>query len=454
MQENELRKILGASLEPNRIIDARIEDAYQKIRAAQVTPGHGRSPLVRRILIGMGSVAAVFALMVTLCVMNPVLAREIPIVGGIFNKLSELFSFGQIPEEETVILFQEEADTTAEPSSYSESAGDQSAGDAASYQKTSGNLTITLTEEYATNQAYFIGICIKNTQEFPKMALFADGTQMLSLETQERYSFRGDTPPAMRHVEGRFTDAHTFEGILRVDYSDINVDDRKYQEAVKGLDFKDMPAITDANYDQYLEEYEIPETFTMQLQISNVVGDLGEPLLRPEIEGQKSQEEIARMTDEEWQAYMNSLPPQEWDAYPNKYENWWQEGNWSYDLTITKKDSASRVIEINQINDQGIGIKSIELSAVEMTLNTIEGDDTFAVALDADGNKIESGEGNAYELAIAGHDISKVYIYICDYDEYMDEIKGYGIPGAQRDRSFQEVLEERALFRTVVETGA
>ena len=176
--------------------------------------------------------------------------------------------------------------------------------------------------------------------------------------------------------------------------------------------------------------------------------------MRPEIEGQKSQEEIARMTDEEWQAYMNSLPPQEWDAYPNKYENWWQEGNWSYDLTITKKDSASRVIEINQTNDQGIGIKSIELSAVEMTLNTIEGDDTFAVALDADGNKIESGEGNAYELAIAGHDISKVYIYICDYDEYMDEIKGYGIPGAQRDRSFQEVLEERALFRTVVETGA
>ena len=73
MQENELRKILGASLEPNRIIDARIEDAYQKIRAAQVTPGHGRSPLVRRILIGMGSVAAVFALMVTLCVMHPVL---------------------------------------------------------------------------------------------------------------------------------------------------------------------------------------------------------------------------------------------------------------------------------------------------------------------------------------------------------------------------------------------
>ncbi len=87
-----------------------------------------------------------------------------------------------------------------------------------------------------------------------------------------------------------------------------------------------------------------------------------------------------------------------------------------------------------------------------MTLNTIEGTDTFAVALDADGNKMENGSSNAYELAIAGHDISKVYIYICDYTEYMDEIKGYGIPGNHLDKSFQEVLEERALFKTVIDT--
>ena len=56
------------------------------------------------------------------------------------------------------------------------------------------------------------------------------------------------------------------------------------------------------------------------------------------------------------------------------------------------------------------------------------------------------------ELAIEGHDISKVYIYVCDYDEYMNEIKGYGVPGNHSDRSFQEVLEERALFKTVVST--
>ncbi len=290
------------------------------------------------------------------------------------------------------------------------------------------------------------------------MTLYMDGTQNLSVETAEKYSFRDDTVYASRYIEGKFTDAYTFDGILRIDYSDINKDDRKYQQVLEeaGITEENIKEsgnekfwITDANIAQYIEEYEIPETFTMKLDISNIVGDLAEPI---PVEGAKSGEEQERMTDEEWEAYMKSLP-QEYDEYPNKYENWWQEGNWSYDLTITQKDSASRVIEVNQMNESGIGIRSIELSSVEMTLNTIEGADTIAVALDAKGNKIENGSSNAYELAITGHDISKVYLYICDWDEYMDEIKGYGIPGNNLGRSFQEVLEERVLFKTVVETG-
>lgn len=448
MQEKELRRMLSVNLEPSSIIDARMEEAYQMIRKAERKPESAKNPFVRRLLVGMGSVAAVFVLMAAFCVTNPVLAKEIPIVGGIFNKMSELFSFGQIPEKETVILFQEE-NKTANQTSKGGDAMEQSTGNTAAYQKTSGNLTVTLTEQYATNQAVFIGINIKNTQEFAKMAVFTDGTQTMSLETREQYSFRDDAIPAWRYAEGKFTDAHTFEGIIRIDYSEINVDDRKYQEAVKNADEEGRPIIDDSTYSQYMEEYEIPETFTMKLDITNVVGDLDEPL---PLEEEKSQEELERMNDEEWQAYMKTLP-QEWYDYPNRYQNWWQEGDWSYELTITKKDSASRVIEVNKTNSAGIGIKSIELSAVEMTLNTIEGGDTIAVALDADGNKIENGSSNVYELAIAGHDISKVYIYICDWDEYMDEIKGYGVSGNQHDKSFKEVLEERALFKTVVETG-
>lgn len=435
ISEKELKNVLGAELDTSEIIELRISEAYERIRNTKDRPDNKNKYVLRKFVIGISSIAAAFLLMITFCVMNPALAKEIPILGGLFSRLSDIFSFGQIPEEDTVILFQEDV-------------AEEKTGNTNAYQKTSGNITITLTEEYATNQAVFIGVNVKNVQEFPKTVCCMDGTQRISAETVEYYSFRSDAVYSWRQIEGKFTDAYTFDGILRIDYSDINKDDRKYQEAVKNAGENSVPILTDENYDQYMEEYAIPETFSMKLDITQIVGDLEERL---PVEGAKSQEELGHMTDDEWEAYMKGLP-QEYYQYPNKYENWWQEGNWSFELSIAQKDSASRIIEVNETNAAGIGIKSIELSSVEMTLNTIEDADTIAVVLDADGNKIDSGSTNAYELAIEGHDISKVYIYICDWDEYMDELKGYGIPGNHLGRSFQEVLEERALFKTVVNT--
>ncbi|MDE5823489.1 MAG: hypothetical protein K2H91_02220, partial [Lachnospiraceae bacterium] len=110
------------------------------------------------------------------------------------------------------------------------------------------------------------------------MTLYMDGTQNLSVETAEKYSFRDDTVYASRYIEGKFTDAYTFDGILRIDYSDINKDDRKYQQVLEeaGITEENIKEsgnekfwITDANIAQYIEEYEIPETFTMKLDISN-----------------------------------------------------------------------------------------------------------------------------------------------------------------------------------------
>lgn len=445
MQENEnqLRSVLGVELSPSAVIDAKMEETYRMIRNAGVRQTGKKNPVIHSILVGMGSVAAVFALMVTFCVMNPVLASELPIVGGLFEKLADVFSFGRLPEEDTTILFEARKDSPDEESQ------DGGAKEESAYRQTSGDITVTLTEEYATNQAVFIGVNVKNAKEFPRMVTAQDGTQYLYAITKEQYSFRNDTLQGSRIIEGRFEDAYTFDGIMRIGYSDINIDDSKYVQALEAAEQagEELP-ITDENYEQYMEKISIPKTFTVKLEIVSIIGDLEERL---PVEGEKSGAELERMTDEEWEAYMHSLP-QDYSQFPNRYENWWQDGNWPYDLTIAQKDDNSRVIEINQTNADGIGIKSIELSSVEMTLNTIEKSDTIAVALDADGNKIENGGFDAYALAITGHDISKVYIYICDYDEYMDEIKGYGVPGNSLGRSFQEVLEERAVFKTVVET--
>lgn len=434
ISENDLRRILGTHLETNEVIDTRIAKTYEIIRSKKGGKPVRKNNTLRNIIAGVGGAVAVLLLTITFCAFDPTLASEIPILGGFFTKLSDRFSYGQLPEENTVTFYTQDTKVPL-------------------YQKTSKDVTVTLTEEYASNQAVFIGVLVENASEFPPMAVFADGTQSLQVYTAETYSFRTDPIISLRTIEGVFENTHTFSGIMRIDYSDINVDDSKYIKAWEEASARGEELwLTDENIAEYLTEYPIPNAFQMKLEITNIIGTLASPE-KPN-QTTKSKEELEAMTDEEWTAYMASLPP-EYDAFPNKYENWYQEGNWSFDLNIAQKDSASRIIEVNEINGDGIGIKSIELSSVEMTLNVVDNVgtiDTVAVVLDANGNKIDNGSSNFYELAIAGHDISTLYIYFCDYDEYMDELKGYALPENHSEKRFQEFLEERALFKTVVDT--
>lgn len=435
ISEQELKDILGKDLEDSDLIDAKMQEAYNKIRRKKQ-----KKSSWKKAFAGLGTVAAGVAVAFGICAVNPALAEKIPLVGSLFERVQSVFPFGQIPEEETTLLY-----SGAE-------AGENLQTAQTEYRKTWEDVTITLTESYASNQAVFIGVCIENEQEFPQMASTSDGVCKMRVKTEESYSFRPDTLDEWRDVEGKFEDPNTFIGVMRIDYSDINVDSSKYDRAVEEAESenRDLPAVTVETWDLYFDRYEIPESFEMKLNISNVAGYLANPT-KPE--GMKSDEELMQMSEEEWDDYLNSLP-KEWGNFPNTYENWFEEGSWEYDLTVAQKDDKAKVIAINEVNEEGIGMESIEISSVEMTLNPIEpaGHFTVAVALDKDGKVISPGSDNLYELAIAGHDISTAYLYVCDYDEYMDELKGCLNAENGTEQSVKELLEERALFKTVVDT--
>lgn len=456
--EQELINILGRDLEESRLIDDKMGEAYAKIREKkgdhEKTGRKGRSSLLRRIMLGISTVAAAVAVAFTFCAVNPALAEKLPFIGDLFTRVQDVFPFGQIPEEESTPLYSGAALENGNRNT-GDDAGYISGGEEESpYRQKVGDLTITLTDIYASNQAIYVGVCVENEQEFPKLAGFGENEQqMLQVETTESYSFRDDEIPVrLREVEGKFEDAHTFIGIMRIDYSDINVDSRRYEKMVKEAEANNepVPAVDTETYDKWFDEYEIPETFLMDLQIHSVIGYLAEPVRHEEM---KSQEELEQMSDEEWEAYMKSLPA-EWYDFPNSYENWFEEGSWKYALTVNRSTANVKTIAINEVNEEGIGMESIELSPVEMTLNPISSADhlTFAIALDKNGEKMDFGSSNCCELAISGHDISTVYIYIFDYDEYMDDIKGYFFGKDSGGRNIRDILEERALFKTTVNT--
>lgn len=455
--ERDLINILGGDLEESRVIDDKMEEAYIKIRQMKGSSKKGRkkgkTKILRRVMTGISTVAAAVVVAFTFCAVNPALAEKLPFIGDLFTRVQDAFPFGQVPQEEATSLY----------SGASLENGGQGAGGntgyasgvegESPYRQKVGDLTITLTDIYASNQAIFVGVCVENEQEFPKLAGFGENEQqMLQVKTVESYSFRDDEIMEYRDVEGKFEDSHTFIGIMRIDYSDINVDSRRYEKMLKEAEANNesLPVVDSEVWDKWFDEYEIPETFQMDLKIDSIIGYLAEPITP---EGMKSGEELAQMSDEEFSVYMSSLP-EEWTSHPNKYENWFEEGSWEYALTVDQSTANVKTIAINEVNEEGIGMESIELSPVEMTLNPIEpaGRMTFAVALDANGEKIDFGSSNVYELAISGHDISTVYIYIFDYDEYMDDIKGYFFGKDTGGRSVREILEERALFKTTVNT--
>lgn len=386
-----------------------------------------------------GGMAAVLALGFVVCVTNPVMARELPLVGGLFERLqNEVSFFGNFADNATVL---EEPETDG------------------IYTKTSNGLTITFSEVYANSQAVYLTMLAENEEPFPDtmMQETENGTSRPHFELfmDSIYSFEADHQGMGTNLypEGIFLDDHTYSCIIRLDLNDVTRDTTeyhaKYDAMVQsvldemGITSGDLNDETDEGYalleefndkvssragalQAYIKEIELPESFDLHLDIYKFIGTKAEPEYW---DSGYSEEELAAMSDEEWRDIMNQQPA-EYSEHPNKYENYWYDGLWSYDIPVTIDDSQTITMDINETNEAGIGLKSVIKTPYELTVNELyeEGSDsdTFMVALDANGNKLPYNDSNnsCNNFAIQDRDISTVDIYILDYIQYMDELKG------------------------------
>ena len=233
------------------------------------------------------------------------------------------------------------------------------------------------------------------------------------------YSFESETDYVFAYPTGDYVDDYTYEGVVRLD----------------------LPG----------RGAEAGENIQVDLKISQVVGDLKNP---DTLDTGYTQEELEAMSDEQWEKAMKEIETaaqeEGWDTWPNTHEQWFVEGNWEFQIEVSPDDSRVQTVEINETNEQGIGLESVmvtpfEISVKELYTGEADPADYYAALLDAEGKMIRMAEGNSEALPIYGHDISTVTVYICDYVEYMDELKG------QADQpGFQELLEERAVYKKEV----
>lgn len=464
----DLRQILGANRADSAVINQKMQEAYEEIRKRsnknkivdfnikekEREPQNGnkrrrKTGLIRKKAAGgLGAAAAVFVLAMIFCAMNPSLAEEIPVLGSIFSKMQGIAKFGGAPEDEIIYLQEEEQHTDVGVAENMGSLGsttvgqitqEQAAGAAniweasetsdntvlSRYQATDQGLTVTLTEYYASNQGISIGVRVENEEPFPEMAvmLAEPRNQLLQLSITETYSFRDEGDRVVngfRNLEGRMVDEHTFEGVMRIDYESIRKDLRKYNEAVEEWDNGEYETANGKGEpyveisDDLIEEYEVPESFQMQLEIQNF-----------------------RIYTQE--------------------EKYIVRGDWTIPATLeirqSTKDTAT--IWVNETNEYGWGLEYVEISPIEVTIHSItpKGSLSFAAPIVLDkNNRPLVFDPNGNQFGTYGRDISVITVYVCDDRINLINQAAYLPDGTLDKELYAELLEEKAQYKKTIDT--
>lgn len=455
--EKNLREELNKEIEIPVIVHEKINNAYRMIeehKVVQKTPQKEHFRWMRTGAKIAGSMAAVMAVGFVFCAANPVMAKELPLVGGLFEKLQDNVSFFGNFADKATPLEEPSTDETSAPADPEETSD---APLETLYTKTEDGLTISFSEIYANDQAVYLSMQAVSEEPFPDTMMDQNGKPVISMMADVSYSFlTGDQTelnPGIQYMnpEGKFLDDHTYACILRLNtkLEDTTEYHKKYEEMVQnildemGISHEDMNDETEegyalleefndkvseqggALYSEYVKPVALPETYDLHLSISEFTGTKKDPEYW---DHGYSEEELENMSDEEFQEVMNQMPA-EYAQHPNEHENYWFEGEWSFDIPVTIDHSLTKTIEINETNENGIGLASVVKTPYELTVNPLyeEGSnsDCFIVTLDADGNMMPyvESDGSVNNYAIQDHNISSIDVYLVDYIQYMDELK-------------------------------
>lgn len=501
--DREIRKVMEKEFPvPKQVSDAQ-KSAFARIRDmedSKKAKGKGKrfKKAVLKTFAGLAAAAAVF---LGICVGNPAFAARIPLVGHVFETVGGTMGFSGDYREYAKPL--EDTDTA-------ETAGND--GGASLYRQTKNGVSITLSEIYCNDEALYISMVIESEEPLPQTLAMENGQSLLDLyESTLSFDYIGrecQLGAGCSGLEGRYVDDCTYAGVLRFDLNAAS-DEADYEEYRKkqdefiqslGITAQELEENVVEAYDKagkilgidqitdealaqaggvdlkdFQKDTEVPETFGVKFTIPMVAGSKVDgklPEMPEDIRAGYEQamaeqglgttdEAYAGFTEEQkeiehqlfnemWNQYTKRFP--EANEHPNQYENWWVEGPWEFSFQVNKNNEGTVVKEINDVDENGLGLVSVTKTPFEIIIDDgNENADYFTVALDAKGDILGNGIGGSTNtLAIQDRDVSKIDVYICDYGEYMDELKGYywsdDYETRKKEKTFGQLLDERALY--------
>ena len=385
-----------------------------------------------------------------------------------------------------------------------------------SYSKTVDGTTVTLSEVYCNEMALYLSMTIHTEDKFPDTFITSDGKPNIKLSENStvKYDYMdGKSNLFNAYLDGKMLDDNTYAGVLRIPVEDMTVDDAgwtKFYEVrnaffkEKGIDVdsedfsfdklaqvlgmdeysdEKLPQVGGPAISDYVKDIKVPDRFAMELELKDIVGILPDDQdttpdipqdLRDEY-NQKMEEHGISTDDADYESlteeqkdlehqFFTEMWNEYFERYPeaiegnNRYNSWTLKGDWKFNVDVEKNTSDTVKKDVNVVDENGDGVLSITKTPFEITMKMQDPETKyFAVMLDANGDIMPYGgvaNGNADTYAIQDRDVSTVYIYLCDYYEYMDELKGYywsdDYEEKAKTRTFKQLLDERAVAGTEV----
>ena len=380
-----------------------------------------------------------------------------------------------------------------------------------SYSKTVDGTTVTLSEVYCNEMS----MTIHTEDKFPDTFITSDGKPNIKLSENStvKYDYMDEKSNLFNaYLDGKMLDDNTYAGVLRIPVEDMTVDDAgwtKFYEVrnaffkEKGIDVdsedfsfdklaqtlgmdeysdENLPQVGGPAISDYVKDIKVPDRFAMELDLKDIVGTLPDDQdttpdipqdLRDEY-NQKMAEHGISTDDADYESlteeqkdlehqFFTEMWNEYFERYPeaiegnNRYNSWTLKGDWKFNVDVEKNTSDTVKKDVNVVDENGDGVLSITKTPFEITMKMQDPEAKyFAVMLDANGDIMPYGgvsnSNNTY--AIQDRDISTVYIYLCDYYEYMDELKGYywsdDYEEKAKTRTFKQLLDERAVAGTEV----
>ena len=500
-------------------------------KSSGTVKSHKKFKAVYKTALGLTAAAAVFS---AVCITNPAFAENIPLVGNVFKQLGNSLGFyGDYSKyakqltDSTEDARSADADGSQEGSNNSQNvqAEDQNTTendnsdktkDNESYSKTVDGTTVTLSEVYCNELAMYLSMTIHTEDKFPDTFIRFDGKPDIKLSENStvKYDYMdGKSNLFNAYLDGKMLDDNTYAGVLRIPVEDMTVDDAgwtKFYEVrnaffkEKGIDVdsedfsfdklaqalgmdeysdEKLPQVGGPAISDYVKDIKVPDRFTMELDLKDIVGALPEnqdttPDIPQDLRDEYNQkmEEHGISTDdadyeslteeqknlehqfftEMWNEYYERYP--EANEGDNRYNSWTLKGDWKFNVDVEKNTSDTVKKDVNVVDENGDGVLSITKTPFEITMKMQDPETKYvAVMLDANGDMMPYGgvaNSNADTYAIQDRDVSTVYIYLCDYYEYMDELKGYywsdNYEEKAKTKTFKQLLDERAVAGTEV----